>query len=194
MAEGRDISLENFSDEEIVKKIRQEDQELFAVLIDRYQDKLLRYAVRIIRDQSLAEEVVQNAFIKVFKNLAGFNVKRRFSSWIYRIVHNEAVNIIKKRSKVLPLDEEVKNNIPADTLFPAQKMDSKIAKEKVEQCLDQLPYKYKEPIILYYLEEKSYEEISDILRIPQGTVGTRLHRGIKKICGFCQPLNINNHE
>ncbi|MHB8870882.1 MAG: RNA polymerase sigma factor [Candidatus Doudnabacteria bacterium] len=170
------------SDEEIVEKIRLQDQELYSVIMERYQTKLLRYAVSLIKDEHRAADVVQEAFIKAFVNLNGFNSKKKFSSWIYRIVHNEAINLIKKYQKEIQVPENIdfksKENLEQDFA------DKEIV-AKVEQCFEKMPLVYGEPLRLYYIDEKSYGEISDILRLPMGTVATRINRAkilIKRIC------------
>lgn len=175
-------NYENFSDEEIVEKIRSVDQELYSIILERYKHKLTRYSTHLVNDKDKALDIVQSSFIKAFINLQGFDTKKKFSSWIYRIVHNEAMNSIKKYRK------EVK--MPDDFDFPS---DEDITKEfehkenviKVEKCLNKIPLLYSEPLSLYYLDEKTYEEISDILRIPMGTVATRISRAkiaMKHIC------------
>ena len=87
---------EKLSDEEIVEHIRKSDRELYSIIIKRYQEKLLRYANNLIKNEDKSRDAVQESFIKAFINLESFNTKKKFSSWIYRIVHNETLNIIKK--------------------------------------------------------------------------------------------------
>ncbi len=173
------------SDEEIVDKVRTTDSKLYAVIIERYQKKLLRYANSLIKDQDNAVDVVQSSFIKAFVNLNSFNTKHKFGSWIYRIVHNEALNLIKKYPGETPLlddvdfrsDEDIEENfIRGET------------KSYVESCLKEIPLLYSEPLSLYYLDNKSYEEISDILRIPMGTVAIRISRAKKIMKKKCQRI------
>lgn len=176
------IDINNLSDEKLVGFIREKDKEVYAEIIKRYQTKLLRYVIYLINDEDKAADVVQDTFIKAYINLKGFDVKKTFSSWIYRIAHNEAINIIKKDKQNLPLDETI------DFESEINLEDDFIKKElqrHAQKCLKQIPLIYREPLTLYFLEEKSYEEISDILRLPMGTVGTRINRAkalMKKIC------------
>lgn len=170
------------TDEELVKYIIREDKELFIELVLRYQDKLYRYAYSLAKDNHKASDIVQNSFIKSFINLNNFNSDFKFSTWIYRITHNEAINEIKKNKNEidLPEDFDIKSDEDLELNF-----DKKEISLRVKECLALLPIKYREPISLFFLEEKSYDEISDILRIPLGTIGTRINRGkilIKKIC------------
>lgn len=173
---------DTYSDEEIIELVRSKDQELYAVIMTRYQDKLLRYAFSLVKDEQNSADVVQESFIKAFINLKGFNTKKKFSSWIYRIVHNEAINAAKKYRKEIPIldnvDFQSDENLEKD--FERQEII-----DQVEKCFEKIPLLYAEPLRLYYIDEKSYEEISDILRLPMGTVATRISRGkilIKHIC------------
>jgi len=170
------------TDEEIIENVRSIDREFYSIVMERYQNKLFRYAFNLIKDENKAADVVQESFIKAFINLKSFNTKKKFSSWIYRIVHNEAINIAKEHQKEIKLPEDIdfksSENIEKD-------FEKKEIVAKVEKCLEEMPLLYSEPIALYYIDEKSYEEISDILRIPMGTVATRISRAkilMKNIC------------
>jgi len=174
--------LKKLKDEQVVELVRTKDKELYLEIVLRYQEKLLRYAMYLIQDKNKAADAVQESFIKAYINLNSFNLKMKFSSWIYRIVHNQVMNTFNKNKKELPLLDNVDfdsgKNLELD-------LTKKEIQEKVNKCIDQMPIIYSEPLTLYYLEEKSYEEISDILRSPVGTVGTRINRAkvmMKKIC------------
>jgi RNA polymerase sigma-70 factor (ECF subfamily) len=130
----------------------------------------------------MAEDAVQDAFIKAYINLNGFNVKKKFSSWIYRIVHKEAMNMLSRQKKQIPMNEKIEHDsgVNLEDEFIKNELTS-----RAHHCLEQIPLIYKEPLSLFYLEEKSYEEIGDILRIPIGTVGVRISRAksmMRKIC------------
>jgi len=174
--------IADLSDEQLVDFVRSKDKELYAEIIKRYQAKLMRYASYLTNDDSVATDVVQEALIKAYVNLNGFDIKKKFSSWIYRIVHNEAMNSLAKRRNQRPIDDQF-------DIDSGINLEDQLIKEELRThahtCLSEMPILYKEPISLYFLEEKSYEEISDILRIPIGTVGTRINRAkgiMKKLC------------
>jgi len=180
--EVKKSAFEKLTDEEIVEKVRLENQEFYGYLMGRYQSKLLRYANNLVRDEHRAKDIVQEAFIKAFINLNSFNPKKKFSSWIYRIVHNEALNVLKKYHKELPMlpdfDFESTEDLEKD-------FSQKEIVQMVEKCLAKIPLSYSEPLVLYYIEEKTYEEIGDILKLPGGTVATRISRAkvlMQKIC------------
>lgn len=174
--------ISKFTDEEVVELTRTKDKEAYAEIIRRYQEKLMRYALYLLRDEDKAEDVVGESFIKAYTNLNGFNTKKKFSSWIYRIVHNQAINLINKHKKEMPMFE----NVDFDSGVDIEKEYAKKEIVKlVKKCVSEMPLLYKEPLSLFFLEDKPYNEISDILRVPIGTVGTRINRAkilMKKIC------------
>lgn len=176
------FELSKLTDEKVVEFTRTKDKEAYTEIIRRFQDKLMRYAEYLLNDEEKAADVVQESFIKAYINLNSFNSKKKFSSWIYRIVHNQAINMIYKYKKELPLF----NNIDFDSGGNIEEdyAEGEIVK-RIRRCLEEMPVLYKEPLSLHFLEDKSYNEISDILRIPVGTVGTRINRAkilMKKIC------------
>ena len=168
------------ADEKLVELVREKDQELYRELVRRYQDKLWRYAGWLVKNEDQAADIVQEAFIKAFVNLKGFDTKKKFSSWIYRIVHNLAINELKKDKKKISLESNLwLGNLANDEPAMVDTLARKEVQLLVKKSLKKLPLKYREPLALFYLEEKNYEEISDILRIPTGTVGTRINRAKK---------------
>ena len=171
------------SDEVLVGIVRTKSKERFAEIVERYQMKLLRYATQLVHDEQKASDVVQDAFVKAYINLNGFDVKKKFSSWIYRIVHNEAMNLIKKYHKETPLVAEMEIKSEENIEYDYTKKE---LIEHMQSCLGDMPVLYSEPLALYYVDEKSYEEISDILRIPMGTVATRIGRAKKLMKILCQ--------
>lgn len=170
------------TDEEVVKYVREKDNEAYAEIVKRYEAKLMRYAEYLTGKHEVAQDVIQQAFIKAYVNLNSFNTRRKFSSWIYRIVHNEAMNHISRGKREIPFVEGVELEDEQDIEEEYTKAEiSKIVRE----CIKNIPVIYGEPLSLYYLEEKQYSEISDILRIPVSTVGVRISRAkkiLKKQC------------
>lgn len=177
------INKVNLTDEEIIEKVRKSDHNLYAIIIERYQDKLLRYAYSLIRDKEKSKDAVQETFIKAYVNLNIFNTQKRFSSWIYQIAHNQAINIIKKHQKEIPLLDDTDFESPENI---EENFEQKENIQKINNCLKNIPIRYREPLSLYYIEEKTYQEISDILRIPMGTVATRINRAKKIMKNICQ--------
>jgi len=167
------------TDEAIAIRVQQGQQEAFGELIRRYSAKLSRYARKFLFDTEDAQDVIQDVFIKAYENIQSFDASRRFSPWIYRIAHNEFVNALKKRQAsrtvfAFDIDTLVPHLASTDTADSAAlERDVRAA---IENHLETIAPKYKEPLILYYLEDMDYKEISDILQIPVSTVGVRLAR------------------
>jgi RNA polymerase sigma-70 factor (ECF subfamily) len=169
------------SDLEIIQRAL-EQMEFFSCLYERYEAQLLRYIRRLGVGEE-AEDVLQEAFIKVWKNLNGFDQSLKLSSWLYRIVHNQAVSCIRKKKSFgkdqqLAFEESRYADIPDEPFEEGAAMLEE-QDRRTHELLDQLPMPYKEVMVLKYLEEMSYEEISDILKIPEGTVATRINRAKK---------------
>lgn len=170
------------TDEQIVELVRSGDQEAYSEIINRYQLKLLRYATYILSNEDSGADAVQEGFISAFINLNSFNTQKKFSSWLYRIVHNKAMDLLKKQNKQTPMPENL--DFESGTDLEEEYIKNEIINH-AQNCLSEMDIIYKTPLSLFYLEEKSYEEISDILRIPINTVGTRISRAkqiMKKIC------------
>lgn len=174
------------TDEELVEKIISGELELFEEIFNRYQPKLIRYVFSMVRDFSLANDIVQETLIKVYKNLNGFNSKYKFSSWAYRIAHNETMNSIKRNKRVV---QEVNIDLIPDLTYETRtdsEIDGQILSQSVKNCLNLLPPKYREIVILQYYENMKYEEISDILKMPISTVGVRSLRAKQKLKLICE--------
>lgn len=168
------------SDEEVVIAVRTSNKELYREIINRYQVRLFTYARYITGDEDKAKDAVQETFIKAYRNLNSFDASKKFSSWIYRITHNEAINIVKKYKRETALPDESKLPMTEDGHIE-KLLEQAEHNQNIRQLIEMLPMKYKEAIVLYFIEEKSYEEISDILRIPMGTVGIRILRAKEKL-------------
>jgi len=168
------------TDEELVL-LTLEDREVFAYIIDRYEKPLSRYIVRLMPSmRDSVEDILQEVFIKVYVNLRGFEGNLKFSSWIYRITHNHVISLLRRqkaRPTVVSLDADENETLARFTADEnIDRKDAKYAKEEVSYIIGILPEKYREVLILRYMEEKDYEEIADILKKPVGTVGTLISR------------------
>ncbi len=189
----QDVSGE--TDEEIVRLIQSGSFEFFGVLIKRYEAKLGRYARKFLSDNEDINDVLQDIFIKAYKNIQGFDVKRKFSSWLYRIAHNELVNALRKKKKkalsLFDLDVFLPQYLHNNNLN--EQAELRNTQETVDKCLDKLEIKYREPLILYYFEEMNYKEIADVMQIPISTVGVRIKRAKEIMKNILKSLK-HNHE
>lgn len=173
-----------YSDEKLVK-LTLANNDYFFCLMDRYEAKLLRYIHRI---SSLpyydADDILQDSYIAAFKNLNDFDPSYKFSSWIYRIVHNQTINFLKKHHRHLSISLDPDNEEFIGWL------DEK--SDNIDLPLDQLKPIYKEILVLKFFEEFNYKEIAAILHFPIGTVATLIRRAklqFKQIYEKSKPKN-----
>lgn len=183
-------NYQNKTDNELVI-LSLKNEDYFLYLIERYEKKLLSYILRISSfSKEEAEDILQEVFIKTYRNLNDFDKDLKFSSWIYRITHNQVISHyrkIKARPQSLPLElnEKILEKIPSGLNLEKQ-VDNQFLGKNIQEVLNKLDIKYKEVLVLKFLEEKSYQEISDILKRPTGTVGTLINRAkkeFKKVAG-----------
>ena len=176
-----DINYTTISDEKLVALSLKNDNNFYH-LAKRYENKLLHYIKRLVNTNlENCEDILQEVLIKTYKNLEGFDQNLKFSSWIYRIAHNEAISSFRKyKSQFEELSmEDDKSNLSSllKSSLDTKKIiiDREIASE-VKKILSLLKPKYREVLILKYFEEMDYKEISDILKKPMGTIATLLNR------------------
>lgn len=174
------------TDSQIIASVIGGDNDAYALIVERYEAKLLRYATYLLKDYDVASDAVQDSFIKAYINLRSFNMTKQFSPWIYRILHNEAMNIIKRSKKTIALDgaDEINDDYMVH-FSTAEMLDKRLINTDVRKCLTELDVKYGEVLALTYFDNLKYDEISDILHIPTSTVGVRLRRAkviLKKVC------------
>jgi len=178
--------LTNLTDEMLVSATL-EDADNFGLLVDRYEAKLDRYLLRLgVRNREDRQDLLQEIFFKVYRNLNGFDTDLSFSSWIYRITHNEAVSSFRKRSVrpegyLVAESDDILRFINDKQDSPELTFDLDLNSEAIRDALGRISDKYRQVIILRYFEHKEYEEISDIMQIPIGSVGTWLYRGKKQL-------------
>ena len=176
---------EDKKDEELVS-LTLKDQDYYYCLVEKYEKKPLRYIMRISSaTQEDAEDILQEVFIKVYKNLYNFDVSLKFSSWIYRITHNQTISHYRKlKARPQTIDSD-KNEIILEMIRSdddiIKKMDNKILRKNIDKSLAKINIKYREVLILRFFEEKDYNEMSDILQKPLGTVATLINRAKKKL-------------
>lgn len=189
-ARSMGMALSQLTDEELVERAKTQDLLAYSEIVGRYQEKLLRYGRRFLRQAEDVEDAVQEAFLQAYRNIAGFKTGQRLSPWIYRIAHNAFIDLIRaKKREPIPFFD-------ADTLFPHPvapdrtegRAEQQLIRQQLEQGLGQLSLQYREPLVLRYFEDLSYNEIADVLHLPLGTVSIRIKRGLEKL------RNIISHD
>lgn len=181
---GENMVVEHF-DARLVKLARKGDQVAFAELVDLYKDRLFHLGYRMLSNRHEAEDVVQETFLRVYKNWSRYDEKQKFSTWIYRIATNLCIDRLRKRKPNYYLDAEMNDQegmdgytlIPGDERTPETEYLLSETQQTIHRAIEGLPAKYRSVIVLRYLQEMSLQEISDVLDMPVTTVKTRVHRG-----------------
>lgn len=172
------------TDNEVVALILSGEKEKFGEIIDRYQSKLYGYLRNFTNQEpEVVEDLVSEVLINCYTNLQSFDNNKSFSSWIFRIAHNRAIDFFKKNKNIKTInnsDDWLENIASEEKLFEDLEIEAENKKELAETLVG-LELKYREVIMLYFFEDKSYEEISDILHIPVSNVGVWLHRAKEKL-------------
>jgi RNA polymerase sigma-70 factor (ECF subfamily) len=176
-------------------ELSKENPESFGILMERYQGPLFQYIRRLTQlSNDDIQDLLQEVFIKIYKNLNEYNEELKFSSWAYRIAHNHIIDYFRRTSSRPQSnsleDYEWEKIISASVNIEKDILD-KDCVEKIKRCIEQLPLIYREVIILRFLEDKEYEEIMDILKKPKGTVATLLARGKKLLEEKMKEENVN---
>jgi len=161
----------NATDTQIIEKCLNGNRQAFGELVERYQKPLFNAAVKIVYDGDVAKDVTQTVFIKAYQKLDTYNPKYKFFSWIYRMVVNESINVLRQKKSNVDLEEcqmESKDN-------PETRMHNLQVEAKIESAVANLPLDYRMVTVFYYFADLAYEEISFVLNIPEKKVKSRLY-------------------
>lgn len=152
------------------------------MLLPRYRDKVFRLSFSMLRERAMAEDTTQDIFLRVWRALPGFAGQSQLSTWIYAIAKNACLSELRKRRPTVSLDQsdEEDSYNPAVAALAAPEADDS-ATVSVGQLLEQLPERYRQAVVLFYMEDKSYEQTATSLGLPLGTVKALLHRARKRL-------------
>src|SRR5215471_10902322 len=167
------------SDSEIISLVLKGDHNAYAMLVDRYKSYVFTLTLRFTKNREDAEEVSQDIFIKAYRSLADFKGTAKFSTWLYTIVNTTCITFLrKKRLDIRSLDDEKTFEVAdsQDSGFQANVVETKSRQSMVNQAISMLSPDDAEIITLFYKNEQSLEEISQILGLEVNTAKVRLHR------------------
>jgi RNA polymerase sigma-70 factor (ECF subfamily) len=171
--EPREASFDAAAEEALVRRAQAGDRAAFRSLYQAYQDRVFATAYRIAGDRETAADLAQEVFVKVFEELPGFRFGSRFSTWLYRVAANHAINKASETARHARLNERIARERPSTA--PAEPpVHDRFADERIQAALDGLSVKLRAVVVLRYLEGLSYEEIADALELSVGTVKSRL--------------------
>jgi RNA polymerase sigma-70 factor (ECF subfamily) len=170
-------------DDALIRKAIGGDDAAFAVLMERYADLVFSVVVGIVRNETDAADVAQETFVRAYRALPRFRGDAKFSSWLYRIAVNRSLTFIRKRKRRgRTVDIGLGPHVEARALEerhvadPGELVLDAEFRRLVREAVDRLPPKYRAAVTLFYIEERSYKEVAEVLGIPMGTLKTHLHR------------------
>ncbi len=191
------VSTEREGDQLLVERVQAGDRRAFDVLVSKYQRRLMRLVSRLVHDPAEAEDVVQETFIKAYRALRHFRGDAAFYTWLYRIGINTAKNYLLTQGRRTPTSSDTDagqaesfddGNRLRDNNTPESVLASKQIAATVNAAMDVLPIELRTAIVLREIEGLSYEEISEIMACPIGTVRSRIFRAREVIAEKLKPL------
>jgi RNA polymerase sigma-70 factor (ECF subfamily) len=175
-------NIQSLTDAELITKSISGGEDSFEEIVSRYQRPIVSYVYRMLNDYDASLDVTQEVFIKIYKSLERYSSEYKFSTWIYRIAHNAAIDHIRRNSKNLQsLETENENGtyelqLESPRPTPEQNREQNEWRTEIETVIKCLPSVYRELIILRHSQDMSYGEIAEITNLPLGTVKNRLFR------------------
>lgn len=172
---------EGWSDEQVVAQVLAGETALYEILMRRYNQRIYRAVRAILRDDSEAEDVMQDAYVRAYRHLAQYEGRSSFSTWLTRIAVNEALARVRRKGRTEPLDEFFADGEPAAnpqiTLDPEQNVSNAELTHLLEESILALPEPYRAVLMLRDIEELSTAETAEVLDVSEENVKVRLHRG-----------------
>jgi len=197
MALGKD--LQSLTDQEVVAQARTGKDAAYRELLRRYERPVFALIYRMVRDRSLAEDLSQDTFVKVLNALDSYRPEYKFSSWVFKIANNVAIDQLRRRElDTLSLDgspdARTQDEVEATALqatdrteTPLAELESRELGSYIEQAVGKLRPEYRSCILLRHVDGRSYEEIAEILDLPLGTVKTYIHRARNELREYLEP-------
>jgi RNA polymerase sigma-70 factor (ECF subfamily) len=180
-------------DKNLIQRCLKGEEKAFEELLGKYRTSVFSICLRMVRNRSVAEDLAEEAFVKVFSALDRYDPTFPFASWLYRITSNLCIDYLRREKDrgAVSLDQPVGGDedglliqIPAGTAAPDSEVESKEMMAVLDEAIERLPEHYRIIVILRHQEERSYEEISETLGIPLGTVKARIHRARNMIVEY----------
>jgi len=199
-ADREPASLSRLKDQELATMAIRNHQGAYRELVVRYQRPIFSLVFRLVRDRELAEDLTQEAFIRAFGALRSYKPSYKFSSWIFKIANNHAIDHLRRRRiETVSLDgsihastpdevERTSRDLPSQAETPEQYVESRELGEQLERAIAELRVEYRSVILLRHVEGYAYAEIAEILGIPLGTVKTYVHRARNELRSRLAPV------
>ena len=177
------------SDEDLIGQFQAGTAKAFNILVDRYSERLMHYLYGFLSDRELCEDLLQETFLRLYRNRHSYRPIAKFSTWLYTIAGNLARSEYRKRKRrrmysiqlVNRDNEEYELAIPDESFSPDRHTESTLQDKYIQKALDQVPPAFREVVVLRDIQQLSYDEIAEITGLPMGTVKSRINRGRTKL-------------
>jgi len=174
---GEEEKIESdLNDEIIVGQIVTGQKDLFRLLVRRHEKAVFAMGLGFFSNSEDASDFTQDVFLKAYRNLGGFEGRSRFSTWLYRIAYNTAVNEVNRRKEYHSLADEDMNKLICSSETPERLMLRETARDAVKTAVNELPQRFKVCVDLFFFYDRSYQEIETITGIPVNTVKSHVFR------------------
>lgn len=180
----QNASASSLEDDKLVARAVKGDQDAYKSLMEKYKEPLFFHIVKMVKDREQVEDLVQESFMKAFKNLDSYSTDYAFSTWLYRITTNHTIDYLRKKKlktfsisdPIRTKDGEMEVELPDDSFETDRNIIRKQRQKIISKAIEELPEKYRRVIVMRHIEELNYQEISDQLDLPLGTVKAHIFR------------------
>ena len=182
-------ALSEMNDEELMAQFQAGTVAAYDILVDRYKDQLTNYIYRFVGDWEECEDLLQETFLRVYRNRHSYRPVAKFSTWLYTIAGNLARSEYRKRKRrnvysiqsVNRDNEEYEIDIPDESFSPDEAAEGAIQDKYIQEALMEIPEEFREVVVLRDIQQLSYDEIAQVTGLPMGTVKSRINRGRTKL-------------
>lgn len=165
-----------------INRVKEGDREAFTYLVESYQDMVYTICLRMLANEADAAEAAQDAFVKAYRSIRGFQEKSKFSTWLYRITYNQCISVIRKKVKMIDLVDEVPDNVTVEgELNGLDRISAEERKIYLQMAIEALPETDSVVVTLFYYDELSLVEIAEITGLTSNNIRIKLHRSRKKM-------------
>jgi RNA polymerase sigma-70 factor (ECF subfamily) len=172
----------------LIERLKQGDKNAFEEVMQTYQLPLIRLAYRVVGDMEMSADIVQDTFYTLYNSINRFNGKSDLFTYLYRIVTNKSITVVRKQKRRTKIHQRIKQDIRDGTKIEKADMEIKLL---LNQALQSIPAKLKVPLLLAEIDQLSYKEIANILTIPLNTVRTRIFRAREKLKTILEQMGVS---
>ena len=169
--------MRNLSDQEIIYSVRKGNDSDYSIIVNRYKNKAFSMLKRMLKNEFDAEEILQDCFLKAYKSLNNFKGESKFSTWFYRIVYNSALTKLSSQKRRTETEmTSVEDHFNLESEYNSDEIEKKDISELIYDTISKLPERYSAIITMFYMNEMSIEEISEVMELTNSNVKVMLHR------------------